>query len=62
MRERAAAGGPVGIDIGRLDALEVDLGKVEVRRGTGFRAEKVTTTGAFKTDAIVVGGGEPGKS
>lgn len=56
--KQQAAAGPVGIDIGRLEALEVDLGRVEVSEGTGFRAE-VVKTDSFRTDGLEVG---PGKS
>jgi hypothetical protein len=56
LRQEAERSGPVGVDIGRLEALEVDLGKIVATGGTAFRAETVRT-GTFKTDGIKVGPG-----
>lgn len=58
LKESGQGGQSVGIDIGRLEALEVDLGKVSVTGGTGFRAEEVKTKGPFRAEGIEV---HPGK-
>jgi hypothetical protein len=54
-----AAGG-VGLDIGRLEALEVRLGAITVKDGTGVRMGDARVHGTFSTGDIKVGA--PGKS
>jgi hypothetical protein len=51
----AARAGPIGIDIGRLDAARVQLAALNVTDGVGFRAGEVKTTGDFTTGTITVG-------
>ncbi len=58
--KEAAAAGPIGIDIGRLEAARVDLERIAVQEGTGFRAEEVKTPGDFKASDLSVGT-QPGK-
>jgi hypothetical protein len=50
----------VGLDIGRLTALEVDLGNITVTEGIGARIEEARVEGTFKTGDISVGT-PPGK-
>jgi hypothetical protein len=57
---RGAAGGPIGLDISRLDALAVDLSAITVTEGTGARIGEVRVLGTFKTGPIDVGK-PPGK-
>jgi hypothetical protein len=45
----------MGLDIGRLTALEVDLGNITVTGGTGARIEEARVEGTFKTGDISVG-------
>lgn len=56
----SASAVPVGIDIGVLEAARVQLGKVAVNDGIGFRADQVRTSGDFELKELSVGGG-PGK-
>jgi hypothetical protein len=49
-------GGTIGLDIGRLEAIEVQLGDITVREGTGARMEEVRVQGTFSTGNITVGG------
>jgi hypothetical protein len=51
LKESAPA---IGLDIGRLAALEVQLGNITVTSGTGARIEEATV-GTFKTGNISVG-------
>jgi len=51
----AAHAGPVGIDIGRLEAARVQLAEINVTEGIGFRADDVKTTGDFTSGPITVG-------
>jgi hypothetical protein len=51
----AARAGPIGIDIGRLEAARVQLAAINVTEGVGFRADEVKTTGDFTTGPIIVG-------
>jgi hypothetical protein len=46
----------VGLDIGRLEALEVKLGTIAVAEGTGARMDDVQVHGTFSVDRISVGG------
>lgn len=48
-------GGPVGLDIGRLNALSVQLDAINVTEGTGVRIDDVTTLGEFRVGPINVG-------
>jgi hypothetical protein len=48
-------GGKVGLDIGRLQALEVQLGAITVTEGTGARIDEARVLGTFKTGDISVG-------
>jgi hypothetical protein len=59
---RAAGGGNVGLDMRRLEALEVELGAIDVTQGTGVRIDEARVQGAFKTGPIKVGGPDPGKT
>jgi len=53
--KKAQQRGPIGVDIGRLEAAEVDLKKINVSEGTGFAATEVKTTGKFTIEEITVG-------
>jgi hypothetical protein len=44
-----------GLDVGRLTALEVDLGNITVTRGVGARIQEARVEGTFKTGDISVG-------
>jgi hypothetical protein len=55
LRKDAVAHGPTGIDIGKLDAMEVQLGQITARTGTGFKAAEVKTSGVFRADKIETG-------
>ena len=59
--KEASAKGPIGIDIGVLEAARVKLGKITVTEGVGMRADEVKTTGDFELDELNVGK-PPGKS
>jgi hypothetical protein len=58
---KKSEGGPVGLDVGKLEALEVQLGAITVTQGTGVRMNEVKATGAFKAGPINVGS-PPGKT
>src|ERR1700680_4751614 len=45
---KSEGGGPLGLDVGELEALEVQLGAITVTEGTGVRMKEVTTEGAFR--------------
>jgi hypothetical protein len=45
----------VGLDIGRLEAMEVQLGDITVTEGTGARIEEVRASGTFSVGNISVG-------
>jgi len=49
-------GGTIGLDIGRLEAMEVQLGDITVREGTGARMDEVRVQGTFSAGNITVGG------
>jgi hypothetical protein len=49
----------VGLDIRRLEAVEVELGTVKVTEGVGARIDEAHVQGKFKIDRIEVG--TPGK-
>jgi hypothetical protein len=51
----AAHAGPIGIDIGRLEAARVQLAVINVTEGAGFRADEVKTAGDFTAGPITVG-------
>jgi hypothetical protein len=53
--------GGIGLDIGQLTALEIQLGDIAVTEGTGVRIGEVTVQESFKTGRIMVGR-TPGKS
>ncbi len=53
--------GNVGVDVGRLEALEVQLGSITVFEGTGVRIGDARVVGTFKARKVVVGK-KPGKS
>jgi hypothetical protein len=57
LKKRAPA---TGLDIGRLTALEVNLGSITVTEGVGARIEEVRVEGIFRTGDISVGDA-PGK-
>jgi hypothetical protein len=46
--------GSIGLDIGRLEALEVQLGAISVASGTGARIGEMHVLGTFKTGNIEV--------
>jgi hypothetical protein len=50
-----AGGAPVGLDIGSLDALAVELGNIAVSAGTGVRIGDARVNGSFKAGDITVG-------
>jgi hypothetical protein len=58
--KKSEGGGPIGLDVGTLEALEVNLGAITVTEGTGARFRKVKTSGAVKVGPIKVGR-SPGK-
>ncbi len=49
-------GGAIGLDIGRLEAMEVQLGDITVREGIGARMGELRVQGTFSTGNITVGG------
>jgi hypothetical protein len=51
----AAHAGPIGIDVGRLEAAGVELAAINVTEGVGFRADEVKATGDFTAGPITVG-------
>lgn len=53
--KKRATEGPIGIDVGRLEAARVQLGTINVHEGVGFRAEEVKTTGDFEVKELNVG-------
>ena|ERR1043166_2167329 len=53
--------GPVGLDIGRLEAMEVQLGSISATEGTGARIAEARVAGTFSAGPIKVGH-TPGKS
>jgi len=53
--KKSASQGPVGFDIGILEAARVHLGKINVTEGVGFRAAQVRTTGDFELNELNVG-------
>ena len=57
LREAAPA---IGLDIGRLDALAVELGQITVTEGVGVRIQEAHVAGTFRTGDISVGS-PPGK-
>lgn len=59
--KKSEGGGAVGLDVGKLEALEVQLGAITVTDGTGVSMNEVKTTGAFKAGPINVGP-PPGKT
>jgi len=48
-------GGPVGLDVGRLDALGIQLGSINVTEGTGVRIGEARVLGTFNAGDINVG-------
>lgn len=44
----------IGLDVGRLTALEVQLGNVTVSHGTGARIQEANVAGTFRTGDIEV--------
>lgn len=48
-------GGKIGLDIGRLEAMEVQLGDITVAEGTGARMDEVRVHGTFSAGNISVG-------
>jgi hypothetical protein len=59
--KKIGGGGPVGLYVGKLEALEVRLGALTVTEGTGARFKKVKTQGAFTVGPINVSS-PPGKT
>jgi hypothetical protein len=53
--QKREGSGPIGLDVGKLEALEVDLAAITVNEGVGVRIKKVTTPGPFKAGPIKVG-------
>lgn len=58
LKEQAPA---IGLDVGRLDTLEVQLGNITVTQGIGARIEEARVAGTFRTGDISVGS-QPGKA
>ena len=54
-------GNSIGLDIGRLEALEVQLGSITANEGTGVRIGDARVAGTFKVEKVIVGK-KPGKS
>jgi hypothetical protein len=52
---KSAPDRPIGLDIGLLDALDVDLGSISATRGTGIRINEVRSRNSFKVDSTHVG-------
>ena len=50
-----AAAPTTGLDIGRLEALEVQLGTITVTHGTGARIQEAKVAGTFRVGDIKVG-------
>jgi len=48
--------GAIGLDIGRLEAMDVQLGNIAVSEGVGARMGEVRAQGTFSTGNITVGG------
>jgi hypothetical protein len=59
--KKSAATGPVGFDIGVLDAASIKLAKISVTEGVGFRAKEVRASGDFEINELNVGR-PPGKA
>jgi hypothetical protein len=60
--EKRQRSGPVGVDIGRLEAMRVRLGEINViTEGFGFRSKEVVTPGEFTLEKLTVRnpGGKP---
>ena len=53
---------PIGIDVGRLEAARIQLGRIDVQHGIGLRAEEVKTSGDFELKELNVGSPPSGKS
>jgi hypothetical protein len=53
--QRGKGSNPVGIDIGRLEAMRVQLAEISVFAGTGIRIGEVKTPGEFKVEKLIVG-------
>jgi hypothetical protein len=45
----------IGLDVGRLKALQVEFGNIAVTEGTGVRIQEADVEGTFKTGEISVG-------
>lgn len=58
--ENQERSGPIGLDLGTLKAVRVQLGAITVTEGIGARINKVDTPGGFTTGPITVGN-LPGK-
>src|SRR6266849_1613189 len=50
-------GGTIGVDVSRLEAMEVQLGDITVTGGTGARIDEVRIRGSFRIGEIVTGSG-----
>jgi hypothetical protein len=48
--------GTIGLDVGRLEALDMRLGNVSVAAGIGVRIKEAKILGTFRTGDIEVGG------
>jgi hypothetical protein len=59
--EAGKSGGPIGLDVGKIEALQVKLAAITVTEGTGARFKEVKTTGTFEAGPINVGN-SPGKT
>jgi hypothetical protein len=49
------SGSAIGLDIGKLRALQVELGRITVRDGIGARIQDADIAGTFKTGDILIG-------
>ena len=50
----AAQAGPIGIDLGQMEATHIQLGEINVEEGIGVRADEIRT-GDLSIDRITVG-------
>lgn len=46
---------PTGFDVGRIHALRVRFGEIDVTQGTGVRVDEIVTPGEFSVDKLKVG-------
>ena len=59
--KKSAAEGPIGIDVGVLEAARIQLDAINVQEGIGIRAQTIITPGDFELKELNVGR-PPGKA